>query len=500
MGKLQRFQQKEFVAWSGLTQETHLAKLFQMSPQKATPLMIELMATYRGHNLESMLSKLPVKEFDTDDEYTWEIIGSSRRNIGLIEARKLDGTVVTSASGMIGASVEPFYLVFPEDWFGDGEVIVGNKNELYPMLIKAPSKLEGTNAVVMVELMGGNETGIPAEELLLGAKFSWEYAPVERSFSREVGTVRYTAPIAMRNEFSQIRLTDKIGGNMLGRKLAIGIPFLDKQGKKSVSTMWMHHSQLKIEETFSDYKNNLLNYGRSNRNANGEYLNIGKSGQVIQMGAGLKEQCEYGNTMYVNSPTLKMIEDALMEISIGKLSPANSKVILKTGMRGATKFHKDVLNTVSGWQAFSFFGGNGNVNTVKSVPSPLHDNALSAGFQFVEYRSPNGVTLSIDIDPSKDDPIRNKIPHPEGGLASSYEYDILALGTPDTPNIQLARVKNRPDLRGYQWGLRNPYTGAMNNDNMSFSEDSASMHMMATLGVFVLDPTRTMSIKLNMLS
>ena len=34
----------------------------------------------------------------------------------------------------------------------------------------------------------------------------------------------------------------------------------------------------------------------------------------------------------------------------------------------------------------------------------------------------------------------------------------------------------------------------MNNTNMSYDEDSASMHRMTSLGICVLDPTRTMSL------
>ena len=34
----------------------------------------------------------------------------------------------------------------------------------------------------------------------------------------------------------------------------------------------------------------------------------------------------------------------------------------------------------------------------------------------------------------------------------------------------------------------------MNNPHMSFDTDEAEMHRMCTLGVFILDPTRTMSI------
>lgn len=35
--------------------------------------------------------------------------------------------------------------------------------------------------------MGGITSGIPVEELLAGKRFSVEYAPVEKEFSRKVG-------------------------------------------------------------------------------------------------------------------------------------------------------------------------------------------------------------------------------------------------------------------------------------------------------------------------
>jgi hypothetical protein len=35
--------------------------------------------------------------------------------------------------------------------------------------------------------MGGNTTGVPAERLCAGEKFSVEFAPVEKELSRKVG-------------------------------------------------------------------------------------------------------------------------------------------------------------------------------------------------------------------------------------------------------------------------------------------------------------------------
>lgn len=116
-GKLGKFQTVGFSHWKGLTKENHLGSIFQLAPQKASNLMVQLLAYHRGKTLDTFLSQFPVREFEDDSEYTWDVIGSSRRNIPLLEARDENGVVVTADSGNIGAGTAPFYLVFPEDWF-----------------------------------------------------------------------------------------------------------------------------------------------------------------------------------------------------------------------------------------------------------------------------------------------------------------------------------------------------------------------------------------------
>lgn len=454
--------------------------------------MVQLLAQKRGRTLDTLLSQFPTREFDTADEYTWDVIGSTRQNIPLIEARDENGTVVTANSGNVGAGTATFYLVFGKDWFADGEYIVGNLNELYQFRILGDARMEGTNAVYRVELAGGNEDGVPAERLLAGELFSIEAAFVEAEMSREVGDVRFASPVSMRNEFSHIRIKHKVPGNKLNRKLAVGVPII-VDNKKGTTNMWMHYVDYAVETQFADYKNNALAFGRSNRNSNGEYTNIGKSGNVIKTGAGLYEQMEVANTLYYNVFSLKLIEEALYDLSYGELDLKNRVFLMRTGEKGAIQFHKEILKEVSGWSMFTLNGDA--LGVVQKADSPLHQNALKAGFQFVEYMAPNGLTLKLEVDPYYDDPVRNKIQHPLGGPAFSYRYDIMDIGTMDQPNIFKCTVKDEPEYRGYQWGpFRNPFTGEANNPYASFDEDAAVIHKYATFGVCVLDPTRTMSI------
>ena len=491
-GNLGKYQMLVPQSWKGLTKENHLGAVYRQSPQMASDMMVQLLAAQRGKTLDSLLSQFPTKSFQDDSEYYWEVIGSSRRNIPLVEARDASGTVITS--GMAGAGTAPFYLVFGEDWFADGEVIVGNYNEVYQFLILGSARMEGTNAVYKVELMGGNMDGVPAERLKRGEKFSVEAAYVEKELSRKVGDVRFSAPVAMRNEWSVVRIQHKVTGTMLNKRVTVGIPMIDGNGKKVISNVWMHYVDWEVEQQFSDYKNNALAFGRSNRNSNGEYTNIGKSGGVIKTGDGLFAQMEVANTHYYNKFSLKLLEDALYSLSVSKLGLNERYFVIRTGERGAIQFHKAVLDVVSGWTAF-VSGEAAALGMIRKTNSPLHENSLSAGFQFVEYQAPNGVKVKLDIDPFYDDTVRNKIKHPDGGPAFSYRYDIMYVGSTDQPNIQKCVINGQSEYRGYEWGpFANPFTGQINNMSASGDEDSATIHKKAVLGICLLDPTRTVSL------
>jgi hypothetical protein len=56
-----------------LTKNNHIGAIYQAQPQRATNLMVQLLATHRGKTLEDYLKQFPTKYFDTDDDYFWEI-------------------------------------------------------------------------------------------------------------------------------------------------------------------------------------------------------------------------------------------------------------------------------------------------------------------------------------------------------------------------------------------------------------------------------------------
>lgn len=116
-GQLNRFQTVGFDGWKGLTKLNHLSSVFALAPQKASDMMVEFLAAKRGNTLNTYISRLPVREFEDDSEYYWDVISSARKNIPLVEARDENGNVVSSTTGLVGAGTAPFYLVFAEDYF-----------------------------------------------------------------------------------------------------------------------------------------------------------------------------------------------------------------------------------------------------------------------------------------------------------------------------------------------------------------------------------------------
>lgn len=495
-GKLQRFQMLSFKGWaSEITKENHLGTFLNLAPQQAAPAMIELLTVNYGKNFDTFLSQFATKEFDNDHDFTWDLVGSARRNIPLKYAIDENGNRVGSNDSvldLIGAGKAPFELVFDELYFFNGELIYGELNEAYGLRILGDARYVGNEVHHTVELMDGNMAGMPKEELMPGKKFSYGFAPVSRGLSRKVGGLRHSTPASMRNEFSQIRISDKMSGDMMDAKVAFGIPMVNSEGKVTTETMWMHIQNWEMETTWSEYKGNTLAWARSNRNANGEYMNYDQSGEVIRLGDGIFPQVEVANTHYYNNFSISLVEDILYDLTETKIGFGERTFVMKTGQQGAIKFHKAVKDETSGW--FNMEVDAAATGAISKTTSPLHRNALKAGYQFTEWMAPNGVTVKVDVDDCYDDRVRNKILW-DGKPAQSSRFDIWDIGTSQDANICKCTVKNRPEVRKYIEGMRNPYTGKYDNfSSIATDEDATSVHFMATLGALVYDPTRTVSL------
>lgn len=497
--KLNRWQVSEIKQWNGpmFDPQATLKALWKVAPEKIRKSMVKLNAIYSGKSLEDQLDKLGVKYVDSLNDFYYEIIASSRRNVQLIEAR-YKGAVVLTSDVNVGAGGSVFELVFGENYFFDGEVIVGEKNERYPVRVLKEPVPEGDNVVYTVECFG-LPNGMPGSELIAGKKFSVEYAPVERGLSRQVGGIRRPGTARVRGMLSTIRIDHKVAGDIDDYAVLMGFPVLDKNGNEMVMNVLSSYEDWLVEQEFAEYKNKLLKFGTTNVDESGEATNYGKSGRVIHNGQGLRQQQDQSNVIYYNFFSLDLLESILTQLSYNKLGINDREFVINTGQGGATLFHKAVLDVVSGWQAIRIFD-NTNTSNVQRVQSELHSNAYSAGFQFVQYLAPNGIKVRVEVDDMYDDPVRNKILMPGTQQpAESFRMDIMYMGTKEEPNVQkvmLSKYKSTGgELVGYGSGFRNPFTGENNVNYMTSDEDSATITKFCPgIGVVVYDTERSASL------
>lgn len=483
-------------SWSGLTTKNHLGAIHESRPQLASKMITRMLSQYYGATLDAQLNEIPTLTLDTDDDYTWKLMGSTERNIPLVEARFQGSTVVATDYG-VGANGSEFELVFSERYFSDVNVVVGEKNEVYPIRILDDPSPEGNNWVYRVEMWGNAKVdGMPGEELISGKKFSKEFSPVEDTLSIKGGEVNFSSPISFRNTFSRIRMQYTAAGNMKDAKFAGEFTELGPNGEKQSFVTWMEYQNWVFESQFAREKNTLLWFGRSARDAKGKFTNVGKSGHIISAGAGLREQMEVANTFFYSKFTADFLTNVLTELAEGKLGMDERMFVIRTGERGAILFHKAIADAASGWTPLFDQSAQANVS------SPLNTNARSFGFQYTEFIAPNGIKVKVEVDPIYSDPVRNKIMAPNnghffGGVAESYRMDILDMGTVEgEPNIRKVYASNSPDTSGYIPGLRNPFSpsGERGMNLMATPKDGYEQHKFATCSAFIKDVTRTASL------
>ncbi len=486
-------------AWSGLTLKNHLGAIYGTQPQFASKLTTVLLQQSGMKNLDTLLSMFPEKALESADDFIWQLVGSDERSLPLVEAI-YNGAVVAAGDTGVGAGRDLIELVFAEKIFTKIQVLGGNKPDIYQFRLIGDPREEGPQRFVYpAEVFGGQETfgGVPGEELVSGVRFSVESSPVEDELSVEGSGISFTSPYTMRNSVTTLRFEHKVSGAMLDYKAKPVYSALietrdPNTGGVHKSATWMQEVMWQFEKTMSRVKSRVIMFGKTNRDENGRFLNKGKSGLTIKTGSGIREQMEVGNTQFYNRFSLVLLEDMLYELSEGKLDFSERKFMLCTGERGAAQFHRAVAQQASGWQSLGF--DNTNINSLAKTSSPLHSNALKAGFQFTEWLAPNNVHIMLKVDPSYDDKVRNKVLHPQGGVAESYRYDIFYIGSMEEPNIQKIKIKGHDEIRGYKGGIRNPFTG-QRGGNISHLEDSAIMSAMCWTGAMVKDSSRTATLK-----
>jgi len=488
----------------GVTQMKSLAELGLQMPQHLDKMVTRLWTANYGPSFSNLIDKYAkVMTFEAAEDYTWKIMGSTYQNIPLIEARDSAGTVIDNsyANAMVGANGEMLQLVFEKAYFGDGTLVLGKHNELYPLRVMGDGFAEGSNWVINVTLMGNAYDGIPKEDLYTGERFSRSFAPVEEELSRRVGNIVKSTPTEMRNGWTTIRKDIKFTGAAdVQQRLCCTLPVqtLDENNnivKKEVDTWFTYEEWLFMNEWRKE-KNDAELWARDNRTNNGQYVDFGKSGNVIRMGNGVMAQMEPGQTIYYSEFDIDDFVESLQTIfENGNVPMSERKIVVVTGQRGKIQFSNAVNKTSSGFMR----AGSGVINS-----SNVEVDAVALGLiknnngqltyttaQYDKYIGPNGIEIEVIVDMSFDDKVRFKQVGLNGkGVLQSYAYYVFDMGNSTEPNMYRCKLTNSQysDYMRYMLGMRNPW--GIDGKIISSDEDASSMHTMVSLGACILDPSR----------
>ena len=321
---------------SGLVTKAHLGYQFGIEPQAASKVATMIHQANFGTTVSSYLDRFDALYLDSDDDFTWDIITSGKKNIPLVKASLTANGSAIGASDKTGKNFSEFYLTFGEKWFTDVNQIVGERNELYPMLILDEPRMVGANWEYRCRLnVGDLNISIPYEELQAGKRFSKDFSPVEDTLSKKGGGVNYNFPFKMKNSFTQIRMQDTVPGNMINRPVKFS--WKDHATGK-IMTTWMDYRTYQFEMQYQEEIAKMLMYATSNKSSDDTYKIKGKSGYELRMGAGIRQQMESSNYYTYSSFNVKKFTDMLLDLSIGKIVMGQREVTILTGERGMVQF------------------------------------------------------------------------------------------------------------------------------------------------------------------
>ena len=469
---------KEF---TGLVTEGIFGMMYQNAPQYLNQVSTALFERNNYMTVYSYIKKhFPTIYLKTDDEWRWRLHGHAEKNLPLVKCSLTSGGAQSSATDFVGANGTEFYLSFTEPYFSGNSQIVGERNEMYPILIIGEPQAIGGYYEYKCRLNSSdNNLFIPYDEVVAGKRFSEEFAPVERTLSRKGSRAHYNSAFEMRNVFTQIRKEAQYPGNMKDKVAAFE---WIEDGKRFKS--WLPYASYMLLQQWEADKARMFMYSTYNGNANGEFNVLGSGGNIIQMGAGLREQVKYGNYQTYNTFDIEAFSEILLDLSTDKLGMANRKFVVATGEWGMYDFSKSLENYTT---LYTPSRDDSRIYTAGG-------NTMGYKGQFLEFKGPNGIEITIIHDALKDAKVRNKIMDPSGkGTLESRTMDILNLSTSDgKANIQCVEVEGGGDIRGFIPGLRHPYASDGSNKQMASPVDGWEEYLMFIGGAQVTDSTRTL--------
>jgi len=491
MNQLFKTQKLAPVDYNGLVSEQHLGFLYMTEPVLVDKMITQLYPIANDRAMNTFMEQFPVMEVATENGFfEWMLQGNHEKNVPLTDWYDVNNNKPDKA----GAGGASFYLVFPEPYFEDYNVLKSDKQE-YQVMVKGMEQI-GSNYRYLVELVRDNDDFfMPASLLYVGSRWSKFYDVAPDNFSDRGAKPNFTSPFRMRNRMGQMRSQYEVSGSMIQQGQNYPLLCTFPNGAKT----FINYQDIIAHSQAAGRKARRFLHGLGNFNSYDQILNKSINGKFpVGMGAGFFQQIAPSNQHFFNIIDLDYMTSVIHDLSVGRVSMADREITIMTGEYGMIDFHNAVL--AKGGTLLANYGARTN-DTIISKASGMAgiQNPLKLGAQFVEYYAYNGITFKLMYNPMNDDKVHFPELHPAGGTVESRRMTVIGFG--GEPNVYRVRPKGQPPVFKFIPGMRDPFSPAGSKQSYASTAsplDGYEVHSMDWVGCMIKDPTRIIDFRVNL--
>lgn len=404
--------------------------------------------------------------------YRWPLMGDSEKAIPVVENLGDGGSYP-------GLGNTDFRVVFAEKWFTLGDVLIPDNSDYPARVMEYPvQNTAGDGYIYTLRLVTKDPSKyMPTSLLEPGKEFSKDFNTQEHDFSRESGETHYATPFMMENYMSTFRKKYTVTG--AAHEKVLSIKLMDPESGKVTET-WVKYAEWEFWCQFQDEIERALWYGKSNIDNTTTIPTMkGITGNPVYHSAGVEEQLSPANKRYYTRLNERTIRNFLNDLAYGGVEGGNREYVAFCGRGFMDLFDQAMKTSASNWSLVDskFITGSGS--------------ELTLGGQFKTYIGLNGDKITLKELPLYNNPVRNRLKHPETGLpAESYKATFLnfKMNSKGESNIMKVYHKGREMITTYIEGLYGPY-GAKKNGTSASAVDGYEFHALSECGVMVQDPT-----------
>lgn len=459
---------------ANMTELNHLGRSLIAKPERLTGTMLKIFSSYRysQNPLTSMLSGTGREKLIGSNEWEWDLRGATTRPLVIVE------NVLPSGITKPGEFNTPFDMKFDESWWLPGDYIhPGTSNKKYMCRIQEGPIPHGNGYIYKVQLATDDQTEyLPTTYLAPNTKWAKIYSQYEEG-SVQAGSMQYFLPQTLKSRLSLYRKHFQVTDQAHDQVLAVAIP--DDSGK--YHNMWLKYAETEFWEQFYREIERGLWYSRSSNKIQGS------TGRPVYSGPGVQELLENSHVHKYTQLTADLLEEFVTDIFYSRVTPGPQRRLKAyTGEWGMVQFHRAVQSKANNSGFFQVVDDL----LVRKHNSPYHENGLSFGAQYTEYKMANGAVLELVHNPIYDDrEVNFEIDTVTGYPFESQRFTFLDFSGEGTEsNIQLVRKKNGMKS-GYVPGLVSPY-GQQNNGLMAHDGAFYKVHAADQCGIHIEDTSR----------